>query len=251
MDWKVLDALDITANAINALMVVDIESRRVLMSNALGMEYFSRKDNLISLQSTLGIDTDVGELFQSVTEALEDNLQTSLDGTSVVLKDGEELDCNIVFTFATPEKKHLFMKVHPLVDNKPYYLEKFVESRRRPAFTLNVSENLTVNHGNPGFYKCFACNKTSMKLRYKNYFGNLLAEDMRQDYEAKIYEAIKEQPSGILDIPVQTALGEVLYFYFDTERLKQVESDSNRNLFCLLVSKDDTEADLCNPFENR
>lgn len=251
MDWKVFDAFESKASAINAIMVVDVESRRVVMSNSLGIDYFSKRDNLISLQGTLGLDTDVNDLFQSVVEDLGDNLQSILEETTVVDKFGEEVECNIVFTFATPDQKLLFMKVHPIIDNKPYYLEKFIESRRRPAFTLNVNENLTVNHGNPDFYKCFACNKTSMKLRYKNYFGNLLSEDMRMDYEAKIHEAVKDKPSGILDIPVQTAMGEVLYFYFDTQRLKQVETDCLRNLFCLLVSKEDTEADLCNPFESR
>lgn len=248
MNWKDLDALESKPASTNAIMVVEVQSRRVIMSNEQSLTFFGRNDGVISLQRTLGLETDLSDLFRSVVEDLEENVHTVLEDTTVVLNDEEEMECNIVFTFATPEKKHLFMKVHPIVDNRPYYMEKFIESRKRPAFTLNVNENLTVNCGNENFYKCFACNKTSMKLRYKNYFGNLLAEEMRRDYEEMIHAAVKSQTSGILDVPVQTALGEVLYFYFDATRLKQVTDDPSVNLFCLLVPKDITEADLKDPF---
>lgn len=248
MNWNELDAIESKPASINGIMVVEVQSRRVIMSNAQALAYFGRNDDVISLQRTLGLETDLTDLFQSVVEDLEDNEFTVLEDTSVVLNDEEEMDCNIVFTFATPEKKHLFMKVHPIIDNRPYYMEKFIESRKRPAFVLNVSENLTVNFGNDNFYKCFACNKTSMKLRYKNYFGNLLAEEMRRDYEEVIHAAVKNQVSGVLDVPVQTAMGDVLYFYFDATRLRQVTDDPSVNLFCLLVPKDISEADLNDPF---
>lgn len=250
MDWKMLDALENKSNGINAIMVVDIKARRVIMATDLALEYFGNRDNVISLQRTLGLESDIEKILATVVEELEDKQVSTLSDSLVVDKTGEEIECEIAFTFATPEKEQLFMKIHPILNNRPYYLEKFIESRKRPAFTLNLNENLTVNLGSPAFYKCFACNKTSMKLRYKNYFGNLLSVEMRQDYESIIHAAVQEQPFGKLDIPVQTAMGEVLYFYFDTRRLKQVEEDFNNNLFCLLVSKEDTDEDLTNPFDN-
>lgn len=251
MNWSNIDAFETThAKGINAIMVVDISSRRVVMSNGLALEYFSQKDDVISLQKILGRNTDVTNFFSTITEELSDNLHAVKEAQTVQDKDEEDMLCNLVFTYATPAKQHVFMKIHPILDNKPYYLEKFIETRSRPAFTLNINEKLTVNHGNPKFYQCFACNKTSMKLRYKNSFGNLLADEFRKDYEDLIYEEVKKNPMGRLDIPVQTALGEVLWFYYDTTRLRQVESDPMNNLFCLLVSKDDSTEDLNNPFDN-
>lgn len=251
MNWSNIDAFETThAKGINAIMVVDISSKRVVMSNGLSLEYFSQKDDVISLQKILGRDTDLANFFSAITDELSRNLHAVKEAHSVQDKEGEDIFCNLVFTYATPAKQHVFMKVHPILDNKPYYLERFIETRSRPSFTLNINENLTVNHGNAKFYQCFACNKTSMKLRYKNLFSNLLADEFRNDYEELILEGVKKNPMGRLEVPVQTALGEVLWFYYDTTRLRQVESDPMNNLFCLLVSKDDSPEDLNNPFDN-
>lgn len=249
MDWSVLDSLSTQHSGISAIMVVEIKTRRVVMSNTLGMQYFSGRDDIISIQKMFGRDTDMADLFQSVTDALDADQIAIVQDVTTEGRAGDEMECRITFTYATPSKKFFFMKVRPVVNNRPYYLEKFIESRKRPCFTLGLQENLTVRQGNPLFYKAFACNKTSMKLRYKNYFGNLLAEEFRQEYEAMIYEAVKGKPFGRLDIPVQTAQGEALWFYYDTTRLVQVEEDFNNNLFCLLVRKDDSQEDLINPFD--
>ncbi|MFI3254203.1 MAG: hypothetical protein R3Y63_07660 [Eubacteriales bacterium] len=250
MNWKVLDALDTKHSAINALLIVELESRRVVMANTLALKYFAGQDDQISLQKTLGRDINLQDLFLSVQEDLSHNVVTLMEDSVVEGKTGDDLECDISFTYATPEKKHIFMKIHPIINNKPYYLENFIATRKRPAFALNIHENLTVTHGNPLFYKAFACNKTSMKLRYKNYFGNLLSEENRQDYEAQIFAALDQAPMGKLDIPVQTAFGETLYFYYDTLRLRQVEDDFRNNLFCLLVGKDDNNETLTTPFDN-
>lgn len=249
MNWTVLDALNTKHNAINAIMVVELSTRRVVMSNALADEYFFSHNDVISLQKLFGRDTDLEDLFQSVAEAVDAENIAIVDDVTAEGKTGDDLDCRITFTYATPSKKFLFMKVHPVINNRPYYLEKFIETRKRPCFTLSLEENLTVNHGNPAFYKAFACNKTSMKLRYKNYFGNLLAEEFRQEYEALIFQAVDRSPQGRLEIPVQTAQGEALWFYYDTLRLRQVEEDFHKNLFCLLVRKEETHETLTNPFD--
>ncbi len=250
MNWQALDALETKYSAINGIMVVDLSAHRVVMANTLALDYFARRDDVISLQSLLGRNTKVKDLFESVKEDLANNPVTVMEEAVVQSKDGDELECDISFTYAQPDKKHVFMTIHPIVDNRPYYLEKFVDTRSRPAFVLNLDENLTVNHGNELFYKSFACNKTSMKLRYKNYFGNLLAEEMRQDYEGIIYDNVGKTPFGILDIPVQTAMGETLYFYFDTLRLRQVEENYRKNLFCMLVKQGEDQETLMNPFDN-
>lgn len=249
MNWNVLNELSTKHPAINAILVVEIASKRVVMANSLALQYFSRRDDVINLQRTLGLETDLNDLFESVVEDLGENSSTVMESATVEGKTGEDLECDITFTYAQPDKTHLFVKIHPIIDNKPYYLEKFVETRKRPSFTLNLNANLTVNHGNAKFYECFACNKTSMKLRYKNYFGNLLAEEYRQEYEAQIYAAVAESPVGKIDIPVQTAQGVTLWFYYDSLRLRQVEDDSSNNLFCMLISDDDTEETLNSPFQ--
>lgn len=250
MNWSVLDALETKHSAINAILVVELDSLRVVMANTLALEYFARRDNNISLQRTLGADTNLKDLFQSVQDDLGEKLETVMEDATLERNIGDELECDLTFTYASPEKKHVFLKIHPNFDNRPYYLEKFIESRPRPAFTLNLNANLSINHGNAKFFQAFACNKTSMKLRYKNYFGNLLAEEFRSEYEALIFGGVNRAPYGRLEIPVQTAQGESLWFYYDTLRLRKLEEDFHNNLFCLLVNKEDTHEDLNNPFHN-
>ncbi len=251
MNWYALDALETKYSAINALLVVEVAQRRVVMSNSLALQYFSIRDNEISLQKTLGREMNLEDLFQSVKERLEEKIVTILENTEVESNDGDIFSCHISFTYATPKKNYMFIKIHPIFDNRPYYLEKFIESRSRPAFSLNINENLTINHGNNSFFQAFACNKASMKLRYKNYFGNLLSEENRQEYEGLIFESLKTTPVAKLDIPVRTAQGETLYFYYDSLRLQQVEDDYKNNLFCLLVREDETQEDLSNPFDTK
>lgn len=251
MDWKVLDAIETKYSAINALLVVEIEQRRVILANSVALQYFSIRENEISLQKLLGRDMNLEELFQSVAEGLEETLEMVMENIEVENRDGEIYSSHISFTYATPMKNYLFVKIHPNFDNRPYYLEKFIETRSRPAFSLNTNENLTINHGNHKFFQAFACNKASMKLRYKNYFGNLLAEELRQEYEGMIFESLKTNPVAKLDIPVKTAQGETLFFYYDSLRLRQVEEDYKNNLFCLLVAENETQEDLSNPFDQK
>lgn len=254
MDWKVFDALESKSNklnAINAIMAIEVNNRRVIMTNTLAQKYFSKEDNPINLRRVFGDDMDLQEVFDAISKELENNIETELEKIDLFGKSGEKMNCAVEFTYATPDKKFLFMKIHPIIDNRPYYMERFIETRTRPAFTLNVNENLTVTFGNELFYQSFACNKTSMKLRYKNFFGNLLAKENRKDYEQLIHESIKTERAARLEIPVQTARGEMLWFYFDTLRLRQLEDDCRNNLFCLLVSKEDTLEQLSNPFHNK
>lgn len=250
MNWSSLDALESKYSAINGIIVIDVETRRVVMANTLSLRYFGDETEEISVQRTLGRDKDIQALFQQVQEELEKNLVYVIENTTVTGIDGEELLCDISFTFANPGKKFLFMTIHPNVDNKPYYMKKFIDSRSRPAFLLNVEDKPVVNHGNAQFFKSFACNKTSMKLRYKNVFASLLAEDMRHDYEKIIMDSVRQAPYGKIDVPVQTAQGETLYFYYDSQRLHQVVEDYRQNLFCLLVKQDEEHDMLLDPFDS-
>lgn len=250
MNLAMIDLLDTKSNAVNAIMAIDLETKKVVRQNQLSADYFYQREGATDLKKLFGEDTDKDEFIQGVLVELEDNDKAVISGTTVQGKTGDEVECHLTFSYLNDEYSHLLLKVHPIIDNKPYYMEKFIETRTRPAFTLNVKDNLSINQANDVFYKSFACNEESLKIIYRNMFVNLLAQDSRQDYEKQILDAIDENHYAIVEIPIKTARGETLWLYFNKRKLRPVEDKENPSLFCLLVSREDTLADIDNPFDN-
>lgn len=249
MNLAMLDILDKNTNAVNAILAIDLSSLKVVRQNALATEYFHQKDGGTHLKRLLGKDTKVSEFMQGVQEELGTQEKAVISDTTVTGKTGEELECHITFSYISDDNTHLFMKIHPIIDNKPYYLERFIHTRSRPAFTLNVNDNLSITQANEVFYKSFACNEESLKIIYRNLFVNLLAQDSRQDYEKQILDAVEEHDYSIVQIPIKTARGEVLWLYFNKKKLKQITEEGHQILFCLLVAQDDSIAEINFPFE--
>lgn len=249
MNLSMLDILNQNANAVNAILAVDIEKQTVVGENQLAKEYFSAKEGATDFVRLLGPATNSDEFVRKVREALKRRDKVQITGAHVMGKTGEKLECDMTFSYITPENTHVFMKIRPKIDNKPYYLEKFIETRRRPAFTLNLHEDLTINYGNEAFFQAFACTKDTMKSKYNSLFANLLSQESKDQDVKTIRQAVEDQSSGILDeVSLQTARGDRLWFYYNKNKLKQVENDSKRNLFCLLVDSEATLEELEDPF---
>lgn len=249
MNLSMLQVLETNSNAINAILAVDLSTKKVVGENLLAHKYFIQKDGVSDFVRMLGPATNSYEFVRKIREALKHREKVQITGAHVMGKTGEKLECDMTFSFITPEQTHVFMKIKPKIDNKPYYLEKFIETRKRPAFTLNLHDDVKINYGNQAFFRSFACTKETMESKYDNLFGNLLGADSRSEDLEALRKAVKEGNSGILDeVSLQTARGERVWLYFNKNKLKQVESDCNNNLFCLLVGSETTLEELEDPF---
>lgn len=250
MNLSMLNTLEKSVNSINAIVALELATKKVVAENQLAQEYFASIQGATDFVRLLGPATNSDEFVRKIKEALKRREKVQITGAHVMGKTGERLECDMTFSYITPEHTHVFMKVRPKIDNKPYYMEKFVETRRRPAFTLNFHDDVKVNYGNEIFFQSFACTKETMGSKYNNLFSNLLSTHSREEDLATLRRAVREGTSGILDdVSLQTARGDRLWVYFNKNKLKQVEPDTYKNLFCLLVDSETTEEELENPFD--
>lgn len=245
-----LEVLKVLEKSVNAIMALEVSSLNVVSDNRMARELFSIKNDPIRL-STLFFTLDQAEnIMSEVLIDLESLDKVRVWDTEVMGADNEKIACDMEFSYVNDSKTHLFLKVRPILDNKTFYLEKFIETRKRPAFTMNRTGEFIVGIGNASFYRSFACNDETLRTRYHGEFVRFLSESSRNEDEAKIRNAISRNPSGILDIPIQTARGETLWFYYDTKKLKQLEKEEDGLMFCLLVDKSDTIEALDDPFDH-
>lgn len=222
----------------NAIVTIDLQAGKVLAGNIMAHKLFGRPDKTFDFSKILGDFNSSDTFVQNITNILGPGLTAEVKDTFILGEHKEKIPSDLIFDALTEDKNIVVMRACPIVDQKRFILETFIESRRHPAFTLNVYENLKIVHGNQQFYRTFACDQESMAEKYDNQFISMLSEDRMEDDENQIFTALKEKPCGILDVKIQTARGESLYFYYDTEKLKLVEPDWNSNLFCMLVEKD-------------
>lgn len=238
----------------NAIVTIDMQENKVLAGNLLAHKMFGRPDKTFDFSKILGEYPDSTGFIQNVRMLLTGTDTAEVQDSFVLGENREKIPCDLTFDVPTADRSVIVLRACPIVDQNRFILETFIQSRKHPAFTLNVYENLKIVHGNDEFYRTFACTVESMAEKYDNQFISMLSEDSMEDDESQIFTALKEKPCGILDVKVQTARGESLYFYYDTEKLKLVEPDWNSNLFCMLVEKDtpleQLEAEWNQPLKN-
>lgn len=246
MNLKMLDALE---NCLSAILAIELKTERVVGDNKRARELLGINGKPIDLSVLFFNKASKNTILNGMYNALQHEDKYRIWDTKVkgVLKD--DVECDIEFSFITDAKTHVFLKIRPIVDNKAFYLEKFIETRRRPAFTMNRTGEFLVGIGNDSFYSSFACNKDTIKTKYNNEFVRFLQQEGRKETEQQIRDSISLHSAAILDIPIQTARGETLFFYYDTKKLRQVEKEAGTLMFCLLLSKDDTIEALDDPFD--
>lgn len=244
-----LEVLKVLEKSVNAIMAIEVPSLKVISDNRVARELFSVKSSPIDLSSLFFSAENAKEIMSGVYEKLKTTQKHRIWDTEVMDSDHERIPCDVEFSYVNDDKTHMFLKVRPVLDNKTYYLEKFIETRKRPAFTMSPTGEFIVKLGNESFYKSFACNKETIRTRYNGEFVRFLHEDNRKEEEQKIRDAIAEKPHGILDIPIQTAYGDTMWLYYDTKKLKQLEKEIDSLMFCLLVKKTDKVEDLIDPFD--
>ncbi len=246
MNLAMLEALE---NSLSAIVAIELKSEKIVSENKKARELLSIKGKPIDLSELFFSKSKKNHLINAAYSALQREDKYRVWDTEVRGSAKDNVKCDIEFSFVNDAKTHFFLKIRPIVDNKSYYLEKFIETRRRPAFTMNRHGDFIVGLGNDSFYAAFACNKETIKTKYNGEFVRFLQEEGRKQTEAKIRNAIAKNSNGILDIPIQTARGDTLFFYYDTKKLKQVEVEVDNTMFCLLVSKTDTIEALDDPFD--
>ncbi len=245
MNLKMLEALE---NSLNAIVAIELRSEKVVSENKRARDLLSIKGKPIDLEQLFFSTSKKNHTINAAYAALQREDKYRIWDTEVRGSGKENVKCDIEFSFVNDSKTHFFLKVRPIVDNKTYYLEKFIETRKRPAFTLN-RRDLKVGIGNDSFYRSFACNSESIKTKYNSEFVRFLQEEGRAETEQQIKTTMAEHNRGIIDIPIHTARNETLFFYYDLKKLKQVEIEADSLIFCLLVEKTDTIEDLDDPFD--
>ncbi len=222
----------------NAIVTIDMTECKVVAGNILAHKMFGRPDKTFDSAKILGEFSNISDFIQNLRMLLTGTDTAEVKDSFVLGENREQISCDLMYDILTADRNIVVMRASPVVDQRRYILQTFIQSRKHPAFTLNVYENLKIVHGNDEFYRTFACTVQSMAEKYDNQFISMLSEDRMEDDESQIFNALKEKPCGILDVKIQTARGESLYFYYDTEKLKLIEPDWNSNLFCMLVEKD-------------
>lgn len=245
MNLKMLEALE---NSINAIVAIELRSEKIVSENRRARELLSINGKPIDLVELFASTSKKNHIINTAYGVLMREDKYRIWDTEVQAADKQILKCDMEFTFVNDSKSHFFLKIRPVVDNKTFYLERFIETRKRPAFTLSRKDFL-VGLGNDSFYSSFACNRETIKTKYNSEFVRFLQQEGRMETEEEIRAAMAAHTHGILNIPIQTARGETLWFYYDQKKLKQVEVEVDSLMFCLLVDKMDTIEDLDDPFD--
>ncbi len=245
-----LTMLTALEHSTSAFLAIELKTLKIVSQNSVATNLFSSPSSPINLGRLLGGRTSPGKFIAELKENLATTDKFHIDDTTAVNYKGEEFECDIEYGYITYCNQYVYLKVRPVTDTKQYYLEKFIETRTRPAFTLDMKNNMKVTYGNDAFFRCFACDKVSIQLKYESLFERLLAEDGREDYVRDIKTAVAEKSVASLNVPVKTARGDTLYVYFNKEKLKQVDPEG-KHLFCFLATDGDTLEDLDDPFLSR
>lgn len=246
MNLKMLEALE---NSLSAILAIELKSEKIISENKRARELLSENQKDIDLSVLFFTKVNKNNVFNSMYSSLQHEDKYRIWETEVQGAGQIKIECDVEFSFVTDAKTHVFLKIRPFVDHKSFYLENFIETRKRPAFTMNRVGEYIIGIGNEKFYRAFACNKESIVTKYNSEFKQFLNQEGRSETLEEIRETMSKNSHGIIDVPIQTARGETLYLFYDTKKLRQVEKEAGTLVFCLLVSKTDTVEELTDPFD--
>lgn len=228
----------------NAILTIELDKNILAAGNQLAQNYFGKGGDSFDFSLLLGDSPNASAYVHNLQEQLEGKFTAIVKDTTVKTNDGQELPCDLIFDYLTPDHSVIILRICPHWDQKGFILDKFINSRKHPAFTLDVHQDLRIIRGNKLFYSAFACTEESLLEKYDNQFASMLSEDTWEEDATQIHEALQGDSCGILEIRIQTARGENLYFYYNKEKLKLIQDDWNNNLFCMLVDESYTLEDL-------
>lgn len=246
---RILTILRVLDHSKNGIFLIHTEAGTVSGGNATAKKLFPASKGKSSLSEILGGAFTDEFLMERVVPDLMETGKCFVDNTQVTTTTGETLQTELDFVLATDDMEYIFMIIRLKEDRRPFYLQTLLRKSKHPAFLLDYGERFTVREGNTEFYNAFACTKDNIEEKYQSLFDNFLPEETREEDVLRIFSALAEKESDILDIHVQTSHGETLFFYYNVKKLRPLIDSDERCMFCLLVGKEETLENVEYPYD--
>lgn len=243
-----LHLLDKEAKSGNPIFLLHGKTGTILAGNQKANELFASQTGNFNLDKMFG--KFVAMQMNEAVKRIANEIQVRISDIEATTEEKKVLQCNLDFSYATDTRESILMIVKIKEDYRPFFLDTLLKKSKRPTFFMELGEHLTIRNGNDLFYQAFACTRENIGVKYENHFDNFLSKDDREDYVSDIVQAISEKNSAIVDVPLRTARGETLYFYFSKSAVKFLCDRKKPYVYCQLVQQDETLKSVENPFDN-
>lgn len=244
----ILEILDTEAPSGNSIFLIETATSTILGGNRQANDLFAWRENVFDLPAIVKNVFTVSYIVEQAQLLLAQQDIASLDDIEVVTLKGEILKCSVDLIYATEQGEGLLLILKIKEDRRPHYLKMILDKNKRPAFLLRYGDDLLVRDGNDLFFKSFACTRDNIQEKYQNNFELFLSEEERIHYVADIYQHIQQENKGILEVPLRTARGDTLFFYFSKDAIKHLVDDEHC-AFCLLVDQEETLEEIECPYD--
>lgn len=251
LDARMLDCfinMGSEKTATKSILVLNVRSGLVEGSNSIAKEYFLKRGDEVVYEDLFEYIDEGRNIMRLAMGSLESREEITMTNREIITKDKVRVKADLKFMYITPEKNYLLIVIKPEIDNKRYYLERFVDTRRRPAFTYNIND-LTIDYANNLFHRAFATDKVRLVKVHNSKLTNFMSEDYRADFNNTIRDSVNSISSMIIDIPFSTATGKHLSLFYNTETLKGVSERNSGIVYFCMVERGENLKDVSDPFE--
>lgn len=245
---QILELLDREVPSGNPIFMIKTEQKQLIGGNEKANQLFSTEKNVFDLEK-LFEESFSALLTEAISQLKEGQTVFTAEDLSLKNVHGEKMCVHLEFTYATNDGAGIILIMKIQEDRRPHYIEMLLKKNKHPAFMVEYGENLMIRQGNDAFYHAFICTEENIEEKYQNRFENFLPEDERDEYVSDIFQALSKLESGIVDIPIQTAHRDNLFFYFSKNILKNLLEEGEKCIFCLLVEQDEKIEDIEYPYD--
>lgn len=237
---RILTILRVLDHSKNAIFLISTEAVTANGGNDKARKLFGLGTNPVSVESILGSEFSNEGFMEKVIPSLMETEKCLIENAPVTSVAGEAVPCDLDFVLASDDMEYIFLIIRIKEDRRGHYIENLLLKSKEPTFILDYTDELLVRDGNDLFYQSFACSKEDIGDKYEHLFANFLAEETKEEDVQKILEAIPDNSSGILEIPIQTAHGDILFLYYNSKKLKPLVNENERCLYCKLIEQEVT-----------
>lgn len=246
---QILELLDSEVKSENAIFLFEIATGKVEGGNLQANALFAKKPDEFDMLKILSPVDSIEGLLAEACEGLKATPHCIIYNKELFTVSEETVLCNMDFTYATDSMDRMLLIIRVKEDKRPEYLKMLLKKSKRPTFLIDFGQNMVVRDANDVFYHSFACSADTIEAKYQSHFENFLGEENREEYILNISVALNQQEKGIVEVPLQTARGEVMYFYFSKVRITQFLPEGDTCIFCQLVNQKETLEDVEYPFD--
>lgn len=246
---RILTILRVLDHSKNAIFLISTETVTANGGNDKARKLFGLTGRPVELEHILGPEFSSDGFMEKVIPSLMEKEKCLIVDAPVVSQHGEPIPCDLEFVLASDDMEFIFLIIRIKEDRRPQYLDMLLKKSKRPTFILDYSQDLKVRDGNDLFFHSFACTRENIEQKYNSLFENFLVEETRVDDVERILAAIPEEPSGVIDIHIQTAHGDTLHFYYNSQKLTPLLEEHEKCLFCKLVEPEESLPAIEYPYE--